>query len=249
MRVMICDSKERCSRKAAEHGMRLIREAIAARGEASIILSTGTSQFNLLAELVRSPHVDWHRVTGFHLDEYIGITMEHPASFRRYLKERFVSLVPIKAFHYINGEGNLCDEIERQGEAIRRHTIDVAFVGIGENGHLAFNDPPADFDTLEPFLIVDLDENCRKQQVGEGWFRSIDEVPTRAISMSIRQIMKSRAIIATVPDARKAEAVRNCMEGPATPQAPASILREHERATLYLDRDSASLLQETCERF
>lgn len=248
MRVIICDSKEACGQKAAEQGVGLIREAIEARGEANIILSTGTSQFELLATLVHAPAVDWKLVTGFHLDEYIGMKMEHPASFRRYLKERFVDFVPIKAFHYVDGEGNLSGEIERLGELIFRHPIDVAFVGIGENGHLAFNDPPADFNTVEPFLIVDLDEDCRNQQLGEGWFKSMDEVPTRAISMSVGQIMKSRVIIATVPEARKAKAVRDCIEGPATQEAPASILTEHQRAMVYLDRDASSLLQQAYEK-
>jgi len=246
MRVIICDSEQECGRQAAQQGEQLIREAIGARGAANIILATGISQLNMLASLVKAPEIDWSLVTGFHLDEYIGLPREHPASFCRYLKERFVDLVPIRKFHYIDAQNSLTEEIERQNQAISRYAIDVAFVGIGENGHLAFNDPPADFMTEEPYLIVNLDRDCRQQQLNEGWFPNLDEVPLRAISMSISQIMKAAAIVATVPGSRKAAAVRNCLAGPVTPDAPGSILQNHERATIYLDLASSSLLPPPC---
>jgi glucosamine-6-phosphate deaminase len=183
-------------------------------------------------------------MTAFHLDEYAGLPITHPASFRLYLWQRFASRLPtpLAAFHFIDGEGDPQAECRRLGELIHRHCVDVAFVGIGENGHLAFNDPPADFQTEEPYLVVPLDEACRRQQVGEGWFQSLDKVPKQALSMSCRQILKSHAIICTVPDERKARAVKACLEGPVSPLAPASILREHPEATIYLDEASASLL-------
>jgi glucosamine-6-phosphate deaminase len=188
--------------------------------------------------------VDWNRVTAFHLDEYIGMPITHPASFRKYLKERFVDRLPqpLAAFHYINGEGDGAAECRRLNDIIAAHPIDVAFVGIGENGHLAFNDPPADFETDEPYLVVNLDEACRRQQLGEGWFPTLEDVPQQAISMSIRQILKADTILCSVPDARKAEAVRASLEGPVTPNVPASILQRHESTTVYLDVASAALL-------
>jgi len=169
--------------------------------------------------------------------------MSHPVSFRRYLEERLVDHVPLRAFHYLNGETSPVAECRRMGDLIGRHSIDVALVGIGENGHLAFNDPPADFHTEEPYIVVELDDRCRRQQMGEGWFPTLDAVPKRALSMSIRQIMKSQAIVCSVPDRRKAEAVRAAIEGPVTPQVPASILQQHPQATVYLDPSAASLLR------
>ncbi len=242
MRAVICETKQELGRRAAEEGAQLIRQAIAERGQAFIVVATGASQFEMLAELVAANEVDWARVTGFHLDEYIGMPMSHPASFRGYLEERFVSKVPLREFHYIDGEGDCQAQCARLGQLIRANPIDVAFIGIGENGHLAFNDPPADFETEQPYLIVSLDEACRRQQLGEGWFKNLGEVPTEAISMSIRQIMSSGAIICTVPDQRKAKAVKNALTGPVTPQVPASILQQHEKTTIYLNRESASLL-------
>lgn len=220
----------------------LIRRAIAQRGEANIILATGTSQFETLNQLIGET-IDWAKVTMFHLDEYIGIPETHPASFRKYLKERFLARVPsLKAVNLINGESNPEAECVWLGDLITQYPIDVALVGIGENGHLAFNDPPADFDTEEPYIIVDLDDACRKQQYGEGWFKSVDDVPKQAISMSVRQILKSKHIICSVPDKRKAEAVRNSVEQPVSNLFPASILQTHGQCTLYLDEASASLL-------
>ena len=241
MEIIISETKQELGKRAAEQGGALIRDAIRSHGEAHIIVATGASQFEMLENLVRQD-VDWSKVTGFHLDEYIGLPMTHPASFRKYLKERFVDKVHPKMFHYVNGEADPETECKRLGDLIRRVTIDVAFIGIGENGHIAFNDPPADFETEEPYLVVELDEACRRQQMGEGWFATLDEVPPRAISMSVRQIMKSVHIICTVPDQRKAEAVKKTVEGPVTSQVPASILQTHPDTRLYLDKASASLL-------
>jgi glucosamine-6-phosphate deaminase len=178
----------------------------------------------------------------FHLDEYVGLPLQHPASFRKYLLERLIGKVGLTRYHLLDGEADAARVAERVGRELARATADLAFVGIGENGHLAFNDPPADFETETPYLIVTLDEACRRQQVGEGWFASIAEVPSQAISMSVRQILKTREIICIVPDARKAPAVTACVEGDISPMAPASILRTHANTTLYLDRESASLL-------
>lgn len=220
-----------------------IKNAIVSNGSANIILATGTSQFETLNWLVADKEIDWSKVTMFHLDEYIGLPITAKASFRKYLKERFIDQVPsLKAAHLINGENDPVNECKRLNELISKHTIDVALVGIGENGHLAFNDPPADFDTTDPYIIVELDDACRKQQYNEGWFDTMDAVPKQAISMSIKQIMKSKQIICSVPDKRKAEAVRNCLEEPVSNLFPASILREHENCTIYLDINSASLM-------
>ncbi len=229
---------------AAEAGAKLIRQALAARGEATIIVATGASQFEMLAALVAQPDLAWNRVTAFHLDEYVGLPLDHPASFRKYLWERFVSQLPLPlaGFHYLNGESDAAAECGRVGALIAGQSIDVAFVGIGENGHLAFNDPPADFSTEQPYLMVALDEACRRQQWGEGWFPTLEAVPTQAISMSIRQILKSRAIIVTVPDERKAVAVQACLLGPVSNLAPASILQTHGNVTVFLDTPAASLL-------
>ncbi len=242
MEVIVCKDKEKLGQAAAEKGAAFIRQAIEKNGHANIILATGASQFEMLAHLVKAD-VDWTKVTAFHLDEYIGLPETHPASFRKYLKERFASQVPIGQFHFVNGEADDPQaECRRLGELISRHPIDVAFVGIGENGHLAFNDPPADFETETPYLVVELDEACRRQQLGEGWFASLEEVPEQAISMSIRQILKSKAIICSVPDLRKANAVQKAVEGPVTPDVPSSILQTHPKTFLYLEPESASLL-------
>ncbi len=226
---------------AAFLGAKAIRDAISARGRANIILATGASQFSMLEQLVREPGIDWSLVTCFHLDEYVGMPITHPASFRKYLKERFMAKVPgVKAFYYIDADKvPLEAEIERVSGAILSRPIDVAFIGIGENGHIAFNDPPADFTTEKPYIVVDLDEKCRMQQVGEGWFKGLSDVPTQAVSMSIRQIMKSGVIVCSVPDARKAAAVEMALTAPLGPLAPCSILREHPRCYLMLDKESA----------
>ncbi len=245
MQLVISDSEQEGGRRAARDATELIRRAIEQRGRVNIILATGASQFAMLDELVAADRIDWSVVTAFHLDEYVGMPATHPASFRRYLRERFVERLPQPpaAFHYLDAETDPQTECRRVGEILERHPIDVAFIGIGENGHLAFNDPPADFQTEQPYLVVELDEACRRQQLGEGWFATLDDVPRQAVSMSIRQIMKSETLICTVPDRRKAEAVRAAVEGPVTPDVPASILQQHPRVTLYLDSESASLLQ------
>jgi glucosamine-6-phosphate deaminase len=244
METITCNNKQELGRVAAARGAALIRAALGERGTAHIIVATGASQFEMLEHLVAEPAIAWHRVTAFHLDEYVGVPITHPASFRLYLWQRFISRLPLplKAFHYIDGEADPQRECDRVNGIIGACEIDVAFVGIGENGHLAFNDPPADFDTPEPYILVELDEACRRQQLGEGWFRTLDDVPRRAISMSIRQIMASRAIICAVPDLRKAQAVKRCLEGPASNLAPASILQTHGGCGIYLDPQSASLL-------
>jgi glucosamine-6-phosphate deaminase len=220
-----------------------IRNAIAFNGSANIILATGTSQFETLNQLVSEPGIDWSKVIMFHLDEYIGLPITSPASFRKYLQDRFLSMLPqLRGVYLIDSESDPKNECARLGKLIAKHPIDVALVGIGENGHLAFNDPPADFETGEPYIIVALDEPCRKQQLGEGWFQSMEEVPRQAISMSIKQILKSKNIICSVPDARKAIAIKNCMEKPVSNLYPASILQLHSNCTCYLDTLSSSLL-------
>ncbi|HLY89448.1 MAG TPA: glucosamine-6-phosphate deaminase [Acetobacteraceae bacterium] len=229
---------------AAAAGAKAIRAAIEERGHANIIVATGMSQFELLAALVAEPGIDWSRVTAFHLDEYIGMPETHPASFRRYLKERFVSHLPnLRAFHFVRGDAADVDaEIERLNALIAAHPIDVTFAGIGENGHLAFNDPPADFAATEGYKRVELDEACRRQQFGEGWFPTLDDVPRQAISMTVQQIMRSALVILAVPDARKAEAVRATIEGAVTNLCPASILQRHPNCQLFLDPPSAGEL-------
>jgi glucosamine-6-phosphate deaminase len=241
MEKIILETKQELGKEAALRGASLIRKAIAEKGEANIIVATGASQFEMLGELVKED-IDWSVVTAFHLDEYIGIPETHPASFRKYLRERFAELVPLKAFNYVNGDVEPYQECKRLGDLISRHPIDVAFVGIGENGHLAFNDPPADFETEEAYLVVNLDDECRRQQLGEGWFNTFDDVPEQAISMSVRQIMKSKSIICSVPDKRKAVAVKHTLEDPISPLIPASVLRQHEAAWIFLDKAAASLL-------
>lgn len=244
MQVKVFDSKTEMGAAAAAWGAEKIRSAIAARGQANIIVATGASQFEMLEALVGQANVAWNRVTAFHLDEYVGLPLDHPASFRLYLWKRFVSQLPLPLanFHYLNAENDQQAECERVGAILQQHPIDVAFVGIGENGHLAFNDPPADFDTESPYLVVDLDDACRQQQLGEGWFPTFDDVPKQAISMSVKQIMKSQAIACTVPDDRKSKAVQGSVEGPVTPDVPASILQQHQDVTLFLDKPAASKL-------
>ncbi len=245
MEKYVFDNPENMGAAAGEQAAKALKSVLKDKGFANIILATGTSQFNTLRTLIESQGIDWSRVTMFHLDEYIGIPISHPASFRRYLMERFISQVPeLKAAHLIDGENDPAKECDRLSSLIQPVTIDLALVGIGENGHLAFNDPPADFETEEPYIIVALDEACRKQQFGEGWFPSMEDVPKQAISMSIRQIMKSALIICSVPDERKAAAVRDCLEKPVGNLHPAGILRRHKNCTLYLDKAAASLLSQ-----
>lgn len=228
---------------AAAQAAAAIVTAIGERGQARIIAATGASQFEFLQALVGHPEIDWSKVEMFHLDEYIGLPITHPASFRKYLRERFIEPAGLTNYHLIDGQADPQEVCRDLGKKIAAAPIDIAFVGIGENGHLAFNDPPADFETEEPYLVVNLDEACRRQQLGEGWFPTFDDVPKQAISMSVKQIMKSRQIVCVVPDARKAQAVRDCLEGPIDPAYPASILRRHDHAVIYLDPASAGLLK------
>jgi glucosamine-6-phosphate deaminase len=243
MYVHVSPTRGACGRAAAARAAAGIAEALALRGAARLVVATGASQFEFLADLVSQP-LDWSCVTAFHLDEYIGLPSTHPASFRGYLRERFVRHLPVLgAFHEIDGEAaDPQAECRRLGGLLREAPVDVACIGIGENGHVAFNDPPADFETADPYLVVTLDAACRRQQVGEGWFTSLQEVPRQAISMSVRQILQSRLIVCTVPDARKAEAVKGAVEGPVTPIVPASILQRHPACHLFLDGPAASLL-------
>jgi glucosamine-6-phosphate deaminase len=240
MRIKTYVDRVTMGRAAAEQAAGMLRDAIGARGDARIIAATGASQFDFLEALTRAPGIDWTRVEMFHLDEYVGLPIDHPASFRKYLLERFIGPTGIRRSHLIDGEHDAARAAEEASREIAKGPIDVAFVGIGENGHLAFNDPPADFETERPYLIVTLDEACRRQQVGEGWFPTIADVPSRAISMSVRQILAAREILVMVPDQRKAAAVAAVLTGPITPDVPASILRSHGRTTLYLDDASAS---------
>jgi len=246
MNIVICETKTDLGNRAATKGALLANQAIVKHGYADIILATGASQFEMLSTLI-TKEINWNVVTAFHLDEYIGLSATHPASFRKYLKERFVDKVSPKKFHYVDGENDPLLECERLNNLIKMHQIDIAFIGIGENGHLAFNDPPADFDIDDAYLPVDLDEACRRQQLGEGWFETIDAVPKQAISMSVKQIMKSQHIICCVPDSRKAQAVKAAVEGPVTPDVPASILQEHPSVLLYLDYESSALLKNSAE--
>ncbi len=219
-----------------------LRQTIAAKGRARVIAATGASQFAFLETLTNLPGVEWSKVELFHLDEYVGLPVTHPASFRKYLLERLITPAGISNYHLLDGERDPETVCREAGAKVAAAVVDVAFVGIGENGHLAFNDPPADFQTEAPYLVVQLDEACRRQQVGEGWFQSLGEVPTQAISMSIRQILKARKILCIVPDQRKATAVQACLEGPVSPLAPASVLQQHPDVTMFLDTASASLL-------
>src|ERR1035437_3509507 len=223
MLIKILPNCSELGQVAADEAAVVLRDAIARQGKARIIAATGASQISFLKELTASPKINWQQIEMFHLDEYVGLPITHGASFRKYLLERLIKPACVGRYHLLDGEGDVAVVCRKIGAELNAAPIDVAFVGIGENGHLAFNDPPADFETEQPYLVVDLDEACRRQQVGEGWFNGLDDVPTQAISMSIRQIMTSPVIICGVPDARKAKAVQGAVEGPTTPQVPASI--------------------------
>jgi glucosamine-6-phosphate deaminase len=242
VQVNVLPGKLDVGEAAARHAAKSLQRILAKSDTARIIAATGASQLDFLQFLTSTPVIDWQRVEMFHLDEYIGLPVTHPASFRKYLTERFIQKTGIRRYHLLDGEQNPADVVRTVGRDLASAPIDLAFVGIGENGHLAFNDPPADFETDEPYLIVDLDEVCKLQQVREGWFEGIANVPSQAISMSVKQILKSLEIIAIVPGAQKAKAVKACLEGDINPMAPASILRTHTNTTTYLDTESASLL-------
>jgi len=242
LQLNVLPSKTEVGSSAAKHAAKSLQHILASSETVRLIAATGASQIDFLQFLTATPGIDWNRVEMFHLDEYIGLPVTHPASFRKYLTERFIRKTGIRRYHLLDGETNPEEVVRTVGDALKSAPIDLAFVGIGENGHLAFNDPPADFEIDEPYLIVELDQACRTQQVNEGWFQSMAEVPARAISMSVKQILKSKEIIAVVPGAQKAKAVKACLEGEISPMAPASILRTHANTTIYLDTESASLL-------
>jgi len=244
MKINIFDSKKEMGKFAGMAAEKIIKKAIDERGEAHILLATGVTQFELLEYLVESD-IDWKKVDAFHMDEYIGLPYSHPASLRKYLKERFHDrLKDLRSFHYINGEAeDPYAECRRIGDKIKKIRVDVACIGVGVNGHIAFNDPPADFENEESFSIVSLDEACRKQQLNEGWFASINDVPKKAISMSICQIMKSGCIICSASDERKTQIIKRAVEGSVTNLVPASILQTHQRCLFFLDKKAARALK------
>jgi glucosamine-6-phosphate deaminase len=250
MQLKVFTDRAVLGQAAAEQAAVAIRRAIAELGTARIIAATAASQLEFLEALTKAPGIDWSKVEAFHLDEYIGLPASHPGSFRKMLLEQLVRKTGITNYHLLDGDAADPSEVVRRvGKNLASRPVDIAFLGIGENGHIAFNDPPADFQTEEPYIIVNLDEACRQQQVGEAWFVDISQVPLRAISMSARQILKAKEILAVVPGSRKAHAVKACFEGPISPTAPASILRTHPNATIYLDKDSASLLNPALAEF
>lgn len=242
MKLRVFKDRPSLGKAAAEHAAAAIRRSIVERDKANIVAASAASQFEFLESLTSIPDIEWQKVELFHLDEYIGLPPSHPASFCKFLQDRLVTKTGIGHCHFLSGDEDSTEVIRRTNDAIRMSPIDAAFVGIGENGHLAFNDPPADFLTDEPYIAVALDEACRRQQVGEGWFKSLDDVPKRAISMSIRQVLQAREILAIVPGRQKANAVKAAIEGPISPEVPASILRTHGNTTIYLDEDSSALL-------
>ena len=241
MKIVLTPDRQSLGTYVGAKAAAVLRYAIETRGQARLIVATGASQFEVLENLV-GHELPWDKVAAFHLDEYIGIDADHPASFCGYLKQRFVDRVPLGSFAYLPGDKDPKQVIRSVGAELTASPIDLALVGIGENGHLAFNDPPADFETEDPYLIVDLDEACRRQQVGEGWFDGMDDVPTQAISMSIKQILKTKCIFCSVPDKQKAPAVRRTLEDEISPNIPASVLRQHDDTTLIIDEASAAEL-------
>jgi glucosamine-6-phosphate deaminase len=243
MLLRVFNDKASLGSAAAEQATGAIRGALAQNGRARVVAATAASQREFLHALTNTPEIDWARVEVFHLDEYIGLPITHPGSFRKMLLEQLVQPTGIRNYHLLDGDaGKLSQVLKRMGDAVAAAPSDIEFLGIGENGHIAFNDPPADFDAEDPYIIVNLDEACRRQQVGEAWFADISQVPKQAISMSVRQILRAKEILAVVPDVRKAQAIKSCFEGGISPMAPASILRRHPNATVYLDWGSASLL-------
>jgi glucosamine-6-phosphate deaminase len=244
-RVSISPDRDAMARAAADYAVSKLNAALKQNESVRLLAATGASQLEFLKYVVAAPNIDWNRIELFHLDEYIGVGIDHPASFAGYIRDRIIKPTGIPRYHLLDGAGDPEQEVRAASEAVSAAPIHVAFVGIGENAHLAFNDPPADFETQQPYLIVDLDEKCRLQQVGEGWFAGFNDVPARAMSMSVRQILKAQAIVCTVPDERKSEAVKASLTGPVTPQVPASILQTHPDVRFFLDENSARLLQKT----
>jgi glucosamine-6-phosphate deaminase len=244
MMMKVYRDKRSLGRAAAEQAAVAIRSAIRQRGKARIIAATGSSQFECLETLTTVPGVSWDQVELFHLDEYIGLAPTDPASFCRYLQERLIQKTGIIEYHLLNGEKDPAEVIGTVGAALLAAPVDLAFVGLGENGHLAFNDPPADFRTEAPYIVVTLDEASRRQQLREGWFSTLEAVPRQAISMTVHEILKAKEIVCIATDARKAKAVKQCFEGDISPLAPASILRTHPNTTVYLDEYAAALLEQ-----
>ncbi|HEY4052265.1 MAG TPA: glucosamine-6-phosphate deaminase [Terriglobales bacterium] len=242
MKIEVFQDKKSLAQAAATDAANALRKSIQQRGSTRIIAATGAAQFEFLELLTQTPGIDWSKVEMFHLDEYIGIFADHPASFRKFLLERLINKTGINRYHLLDGDRDPEQVIAAVTAEIREAPIDIAFVGIGENGHLAFNDPPADFESEEAYIVVELDEACRRQQLGEGWFKTLDDVPRRAISMTVQQVLKAKQILAIVPDTRKAPAIAKCFGGDISPMAPASILRTHPHTVLYLDQNSAALL-------
>ena len=242
MVIRVLEGRDALGKAAAAQAASAIQRAIAEKGNARIIGASAASQFEFLEALTATSGIDWKKVELFHLDEYIGLPNTHPASFCRFLQDHLISKTGITTYHFLDGKKNPAEVIRETNTAVSAAPIDIAFVGIGENGHLAFNDPPADFEIEEPFIVVNLDQACRQQQVGEGWFANIDAVPKQAISMSVKQVLKSKEILAVVPGPKKAQAIKACFDGPISPDAPSSILRTHANATIYLDLESAALL-------
>jgi glucosamine-6-phosphate deaminase len=241
MRINIQATPELLGQTAARHAASILNEAIRSNGSARLILSTGMSQFETLQALLAEP-IDWSRVDLFHLDEYIGLPVTHPASFRRYLQERFIRHISPRTVHLVDGEGDLTQTLADLNQAVGAAQVDLGLIGIGENGHIAFNDPPADFETESPYIIVTLDEACKQQQVREGWFPDLAHVPPQAISMSVRQILKCRTIISCVPHQVKATAVLKTLTNPVTALVPATAFKMHPDVTIYLDAHSAAQL-------
>ena len=241
MKLVVGKTKEEIGKASAKQAAELVNAAIAKQGYARILLSTGASQFPFFEEFVKE-NVDWSKVEMFHLDEYVGISEEHPASFKRYLLDRFVNKVNPKKAYLINGQNNPEDTIAQLTALLNEKPVDVGLIGIGENGHIAFNDPPADFNDTRAYKVVTLDARCLQQQIGEGWFKNVDETYKQAISMTCPQIMKCKTIISVVPYKVKAEAIYNTLTRELTPEVPATLLKQHADCTVYCDADSASML-------
>lgn len=244
LRVKIYNNKNDLGRAAAEAAAQAIQAVQQSRRRVNLLFSTGASQFEFVAALREQPDIDWDKVYAFHLDEYKDMPADHPASFRLWLRTRIEEPCRPAVFHYIEGDAEDIEaECERYARLIKDNPIDIGFIGIGENGHIAFNDPPvADFNDPKLVKVVQLDEACRRQQLREGWFPTLDDVPKEAISLTVPAIMRCKEIISVVPDLRKATAVKNALEGPISTDCPASILRTHPNATVFLDTNSASKL-------
>jgi glucosamine-6-phosphate deaminase len=243
MPVLVFESNEALGTRAADDLAEILIQAIAEQGQASLILATGNSQLKFMEALRVKEGIDWNKVVVFHMDEYLGMSDQHPASFPKYIREKLTDHVRPRAFYAMRGDApDVQAELARYRGLLEQYPADACVLGIGENGHLAFNDPPADFETEAVIHVVDLDERCRLQQVGEGHFASLADVPTQALSLTVPALLAAKRVLGVVPERRKAEAVRAALQGPVTPDCPASVLRTGAHVTLYLDRDSASLL-------